>query len=149
MVYNRFSQHDTPMNFDTQVRRLSSLEERIATLTTQKETLRDQIGAQMETQNLKKVETLYGYVQVKEQEVFDFSQFPEVAAAALELKRVTELVKAKVKAAEFAAVVAKAPSTTKKTFAFYRNKAVSARAQKGRVYVATIHNPNKKQMVKN
>jgi hypothetical protein len=134
------------VNFEIQVRRLASLEERIATLTTQKETLRDRIGAEMGTENLKKVETLYGYVQVKEQEVFDFSQFPEVAAAALELRRVTELAKAKVKAAELAAIEAKAPSTTKKTFAFYRNKAVSARAQKGRVYVATIHNPNKRAL---
>ena len=115
------------------VRRLSSLEERIAVLTERKNAVKASIAEGLKKRGLKKTETIYGNFILREDKEYDFSDNPEIQKA---IQRV-EVAKAKLKALEDAAKANMKP-TVKKTPVFNRNKAVSAMAKKGRVYVATI-----------
>jgi multidrug resistance efflux pump len=122
------------MDLLTAIRRLSSLDERIKELDTRKKELSVQIEKGMNSTSNNKVETIYGYTQLRESKEFDFSTFDEVAEAEKALK----VAKANLEAAKERAKQGGATFTVKKVFAFYRNKAVSARAKKGRIWVSTI-----------
>ena len=115
------------------VRRLSSLEERIAVLTERKNAVKASIAKELKKHGLKKIETIYGNFILREDKEYDFSDNPEIQKG---YQRV-EVAKAKLKALEDAAKANMKP-TVKKTPVFNRNKAVSAMAKKGRIYVATI-----------
>jgi flagellar motility protein MotE (MotC chaperone) len=120
------------------VRRLSSLEERIAALTERKNAVKASIAVKLNAAKLKKIETIYGNFIIREDEQYDFSSNAKIQKA---IQRV-EVAKAKLKSLEDAAKANMEP-TIKKTPAFYRNKAVSAMAKKGRIYVATIFSRSK------
>jgi hypothetical protein len=115
------------------VRRLSSLEERIAVLTERKKAVKASIAKRLMAASLKKIETIYGNFILREDKEYDFSDNPKIQKA---IQRV-EVAKAKLKALEDAAKADLEP-VIKKVPAFNRNKAVSAMAKKGRIYVATI-----------
>lgn len=115
------------------VRRLSSLEERIAVLTERKNVVKAFIATGLKKHGLKKIETIYGNFILREDEEYDFSDNPKIQKA---IQRV-EVAKVKLKALEDAAKANMEP-TVKETPVFKRNKAVSAMAKKGRIYVATI-----------
>lgn len=121
-------------NINELIRRLSSIEERMATLKETGAKVRANIEAKMRASVDNKVETIYGYTQLKNTVTYDYSNFPEVEQAEL----VLEQAKAALKAVQMKAQAAGAPKTQSKVFAFVRNKAVSARAKKGRIYVSTI-----------
>lgn len=122
------------MNVESIIRRLSSVEERIEALTETKGKYRSQIEAEMLSTGINKVETIYGYTQLKNNSSYDYSDHPEVAEAEKALAQ----AKLALKLAQEKAQAEGAPKTVKKVFAFVRNKAVSARATKGRVYISTI-----------
>jgi len=115
------------------VRRLSSLEERIAVLTERKNAVKEPIAKKLMAASLKKIETIYGNFILREDKEYDFSGNSEIQEAI----RQVEIAKANLKALENAAKANLNPKI-KKTPAFNRNKAVSAVAKKGRIYVATI-----------
>lgn len=115
------------------VRRLSSLEERIAVLTERKKAVKASIAKNLMAASLKKIETIYGNFILREDKEYDFSDNPKIQKA---IQRV-EVAKAKLKALEDAAKANMEP-TVNKVPVFNRNKAVSAMAKKGRIYVATI-----------
>jgi multidrug resistance efflux pump len=125
-------------NINEQIRRLSSIEERMAALKETGAKVRATIEKDMRASGDNKVETIYGYTQLKNTVTYDYSSFPEVAQAELAL----EQAKAALKAAQAQAQAAGAPKAKGKVFAFVRNKAVSARAKKGRIYVSTITTGN-------
>jgi len=115
------------------VRRLSSLEERIAALTERRNAVKDSIAKKLVAANLKKIETIYGNFIIREDKEYDFSSNVKIQKA---IQRV-EVAKAKLNALEDAAKANMEP-TVKKVPVFNRNKAVSAMAKRGRIYVATI-----------
>lgn len=115
------------------VRRLSSLEERIAALTERRNAVKASIAEKLTAADLKKIETIYGNFIIRGNDEYDFSSNVKIQKA---IQRV-EVAKAKLKALEDAAKANMEP-TVKKTPVFNRNKAVSAMAKKGRIYVATI-----------
>lgn len=92
------------------------------------------IEADMRAIKSDKVETIYGYTQLKIKPEFDYSEHPEVAEA----EKALELAKTVLELAQKKAQEAGAPKTEKRVFAFYRNKAVSARAKRNRIYVSTV-----------
>jgi flagellar motility protein MotE (MotC chaperone) len=115
------------------IRRLSSLEERIAALTERRNAVKASIAEKLTAANLKKIETIYGNFILRDDKEYDFSGNTKIQKAT----QTVEVAKAKLKALEDAAKANMEP-TVKETPAFYRNKAVSAMAKKGRIYVATI-----------
>jgi flagellar motility protein MotE (MotC chaperone) len=115
------------------VRRLSSLDERIAALTERRSAVKASIAEKLEAADLKKIETIYGNFILREDKEYDFSGNTKIQKAT----QTVEVAKAKLKALEDAAK-AKMEPTVKKVPVFNRNKAVSAMAKKGRIYVATI-----------
>jgi flagellar motility protein MotE (MotC chaperone) len=115
------------------VRRLSSLEERIAALTERKNAVKASIAEKLVAAKLKKIETVYGNFIIREDDEYDFSGNAKIQKAT----QTVEVAKAKLKTLEEAAKANMEPKV-KKTPVFNRNKAVSAMAKKGRIYVATI-----------
>jgi flagellar motility protein MotE (MotC chaperone) len=115
------------------VRRLSSLEERIAALTERKNAVKASIAEKLTAAKLKKIETIYGNFILRDDKEYDFSGNTKIQKAT----QTVEVAKAKLKALEDAAKANMEPKV-KKTPVFNRNKAVSAKAKKGRIYVATI-----------
>ncbi len=115
------------------VRRLSSLEERIAALTERRNAVKASIAGKLTAADLKKIETIFGNFILREDKEYDFSGNTKIQKAT----QTVEVAKAKLKALEDAAK-AKMEPTVKKVPVFNRNKAVSAMAKKGRIYVATI-----------
>jgi flagellar motility protein MotE (MotC chaperone) len=115
------------------VRRLSSLEERIAALTERKNAVKASIAEKLEAAKLKKIETIYGNFILRDDKEYDFSGNAKIQKAT----QTVEVAKAKLKTLEEAAKANMEP-TVKKVPVFNRNKAVSAMAKKGRIYVATI-----------
>lgn len=122
------------MDFLNAIRRLSSLDERIKELEGRKKVLQARIEAEMKVISKDKVETIYGYTQLRNNKEYDFSNFDEVAEA----EKALVVAKANLEAAKERAKAAGATYTEKKVFAFFRNKAVSARAKKGRIWISTI-----------
>lgn len=125
-------------NINEKIRRLSSIEERMAALKETGAKVRSNIEAEMRASGDSKVETVYGYTQLRKEISYDYSNFPEVAKALLALEK----AKAALKVAQEKAQNSGAPKTEGKVFAFVRNKAVSARAKKGRIYISTIMTGN-------
>jgi flagellar motility protein MotE (MotC chaperone) len=115
------------------VRRLSSLEERIAALTERRDAVKASITGKLNAAKLKKIETIYGDFILRDDKEYDFSGNTKIQK---DIKNV-EVAKAKLKALEDAAKANMKPKV-KKTPVFNRNKAVSAIAKIGRIYVATI-----------
>jgi hypothetical protein len=115
------------------VRRLSSLEERIAVLTERKNAVKASIVGKLNAAKLKKIETIYGNFILRDDKEYDFSGNAKIQKAT----QTVEVAKAKLKALEDAAKANMEP-TVKKVSVFNRNKAVSAMAKRGRIYVATI-----------
>lgn len=115
------------------IRSLSSVTERIELLKEQDAKLRNKLFAALEGQESSKVESVYGRVNLKEQKVYDYSGNPDVVAA----EQALEEAKARLKAAK-AVAEATAPYEVKRTLVFTRNKAVSARAKSGRIYVRSF-----------
>lgn len=116
------------------IRRLSSLDERIKELEARKKKLSGQIKTTMSNQKQDKVESIYGYVQIRKNKEYDYSGYEAVAEAEKTLAQ----AKAALEAAQEQARNDGAPHKEKPVFAFYRNKAVSARAKKNRIYIRTI-----------
>lgn len=124
----------TAMNaIESLIRRLSSVTERIELLKEQDGDLRQKLFAALEGQTSNKAESVYGRVNIKEQKVYDYSGDANVALA----EEALEVAKAQLKAAK-AAAEATAPYEIKRTLVFTRNKAVSARAKSGRIYVRSF-----------
>lgn len=115
------------------IRRLSSVTERLEILKEQDKDLRQKLFTALEGQESGKVETVYGRVNLTQEKVYDYSEFPDVIAA----EQALEEAKARLDAAK---AVAKpvAPFTIKRKLVFNRNKAVSARAKSGRIYVRSF-----------
>lgn len=122
------------MNVNSLIRRLSSVEERIEALTETKGKYRSRIEAGMLATGSNKVETIYGYTQLKNNSSYDYSEHPEVAEAEKALAQ----AKLALKLAQEKAQAKGAPKTVNKVFVFTRNKAVSARAKRSRIYISTI-----------
>lgn len=115
------------------VRHLSSITERLEKLKELDKKVRVALFKVVKATGNKTLTTLYGTLTIKETKEYDFSGFKDVICA----QRALEVAKANLKAAEEAAK-ATAPYEVKETLAFNRNKAVSARAQKGRVYIRSF-----------
>lgn len=124
---------------EAKIRKLAAVEEKAAILKKQAQDLRESISKDLNNGKIDKVETMYGYVQLRDTPDLNYSEVPEVQAAILEL----EAAKAQL-GVLMAAYKEKAVETKKKTFAFNRNKAVSAIARGKRVYVSTIVNTGRK-----
>lgn len=115
------------------VRRLSSITERLEELKERDKGVRESLFKAVKATNSKTLTTIYGTLTIKETKVYNFEKCVEVTAA----REALEVAKAQLKAAEDAAK-ADAPYEIKETLTFNRNKAVSARAKKGRIYIRSF-----------
>jgi hypothetical protein len=115
------------------VRRLSSITERLEELKEKDKGVRESLFKAVKATNNKTLITIYGTLTIKETKVYNFEKCVEVTAA----REALEVAKAQLKAAEDAAK-ADAPYEIKETLTFNRNKAVSARAKKGRIYIRSF-----------
>lgn len=115
------------------VRHLSSITERLEELKELDKKVRANLFKIVKATGNKTLTTIYGTLTIKETKVYNFEKCAEVVAALTAL----EEAKAKLKAAEEVAK-ATAPYEIKETLAFNRNKAVSARAKKGRIYIRSF-----------
>lgn len=115
------------------IRQLASVEERLEILKERGAGIRSTLFGLIKAHG-DKIETVYGRVNLKKEKVYDYGNFADVKEAAMAV----EEAKARLKAAQAAAQAAGAPHTVKETLVFNRNKAVSARAQSGRIYVRSF-----------
>ena len=115
------------------VRRLSSITERLEDLKNVDKKVRESLFDIVKASNNKSLTTIYGTLTIKETKDYNFDNHKEVAEA----RKALEVAKAQLKAAE---EVAKATATygIKEVLEFRRNKAVSARARRGRVYIRSF-----------
>lgn len=115
------------------VRRLSSIVEREENLKATKENVRQLIFKALKAVGAKNLATIYGSVVLKQKKVYNYAGITAVEEA----QRAVEEAKAALAAAQKAAQ-ATAPYEIEETIAFTRNKAVSARAKKGRIYIRSF-----------
>lgn len=124
------------------IRSLSSVSERNAELKERESALKEQGVALLRTLKVKSLDTIYGTLTIRDTEIYDYSSFPEVGEAAKKLAKLEEALKAAKEDLEMAQKAAQkggAPLSLKeKCVEFRRNKAVSARAKGGRIYVRSI-----------
>lgn len=120
-------------NTETLIRRLSSITERLEKLKALDKKVRETLFAIVEAAEGKTLNTLYGTLTIREKKEYNFEKCKKV----IEARKAFEEAKARLEAAEEAAK-ADAPYEKKESLAFNRNKAVSARAKRGRVYIRSF-----------
>lgn len=124
------------------IRSLSSVTERGAEIEVREATLKDQGASLLRLLKVKSLDTIYGTLSIRDTKVYDYNAYPEVKKAAekvAELEKSLKAAKADLEGAQKAAQKDGAPHTLEeKCVAFQRNKAVSARAKGGRIYVRSI-----------
>lgn len=122
-----------PTAVENLVRRLSSAEERLEKLKSIKDSIRDSLFNLIKASGSKDLTTIYGTLVIREKKVYNYSGFEQVEAA----EEALQVAKAALAAAQKAAQ-ATAPYEVTEILAFTRNKAVSARAPKGRIYIRSF-----------
>lgn len=128
---------------EAQIRSLSSVKERSENLKRREDKIKEKIAAQMTAAKLDKVETIYGDFIMRSEYVYDFSDVPEVVEAERRLKEAQDALGDLKEAAK-----ANLTPVVKRTPAFNRNKAVSARTTNGYVLVQTTCSTKKKTKTK-
>lgn len=131
-------------------RQLSSVKERLDALKKREEAIREKVNVALKTIKKDKVETVYGTFTIRASKIPDFSNTPVSKDIAKAEKKVKDL-ELKLKSAQVALDFMKNQAIKEfgnsvtytegtKVLAFNRNKSVSARAKKNRIYVRTFYN---------